>query len=378
MSLSDCDISRINQQNASHSTGPRTDEGKARSCRNALKHGLRARKLALPNEDPEELAARAEAFHAHYNPQNPTEEVLFQEAVQAAITLDRCAQFQAATLSEQVRAAVPRVKGRIDEIQQFCDLLATDRDAGVKGLRQSAAGCAYMIGAFTALRDQIKRDGTCEKALRERCCQLGVAIHRDLTTPADFPKKADAILGVFMQCDRLLAELTPREAALRAETKAVEPVEEVAEPTNEAVEARAMLFEDPIDAALFQRYHGAALSTFFKTTKALDRALKERPEPPAMVFEMNDEARAILRAALRLPNEPEAAEESPSSPCAEPTSVDPPAPAPGPAPVSGPSPKGGTKSLEEWLDSNYEYLDISAAKKSSQIARRDANPRKKL
>jgi len=43
-------IANIN--NAQHSTGPRTEEGKAASSLNSLKHGLTAKTVLLPGEDP--------------------------------------------------------------------------------------------------------------------------------------------------------------------------------------------------------------------------------------------------------------------------------------------------------------------------------------
>ena len=44
---------KANQDNAKRSTGPRTVNGKARVCCNAIKHGRRAARLVpgLPNED---------------------------------------------------------------------------------------------------------------------------------------------------------------------------------------------------------------------------------------------------------------------------------------------------------------------------------------
>jgi hypothetical protein len=45
----------INRANARHSTGPRTATGKARSSQNSFKHGLYAKYLVLPDEDPAEL-----------------------------------------------------------------------------------------------------------------------------------------------------------------------------------------------------------------------------------------------------------------------------------------------------------------------------------
>ena len=45
------------RKNGARSRGPKTAEGKARSARNALKHGLRAEKyVVLPEEDADEFA----------------------------------------------------------------------------------------------------------------------------------------------------------------------------------------------------------------------------------------------------------------------------------------------------------------------------------
>ena len=44
-----------NRRNALRSTGPRTDEGRAKCRLNAVKHGLAAQALLLPGEDAETL-----------------------------------------------------------------------------------------------------------------------------------------------------------------------------------------------------------------------------------------------------------------------------------------------------------------------------------
>ena len=42
-----------NRRNALGSTGPRTEEGKAVSKLNAMRHGLLAQSILLPDEDPD-------------------------------------------------------------------------------------------------------------------------------------------------------------------------------------------------------------------------------------------------------------------------------------------------------------------------------------
>ncbi|HUI53563.1 MAG TPA: hypothetical protein VLY04_01240 [Bryobacteraceae bacterium] len=62
-----------NRQNARKSTGPRSVEGKDSSRFNALKHGIDARSLVIPGEDPAELAALAEDYHRQCQPVGPIE-----------------------------------------------------------------------------------------------------------------------------------------------------------------------------------------------------------------------------------------------------------------------------------------------------------------
>ena len=63
MTLTAAQRAEINRRNSTHSTGPKTPSGRDKARRNALKHGLRADTLALPNEDPELVAERRRAWN---------------------------------------------------------------------------------------------------------------------------------------------------------------------------------------------------------------------------------------------------------------------------------------------------------------------------
>ncbi len=69
-----------NRANAQHSTGPRSPEGKARSSRNALKHGIFSGALRVAGERLREDCAAFEALQAelsaHYAPAGPDERLI--------------------------------------------------------------------------------------------------------------------------------------------------------------------------------------------------------------------------------------------------------------------------------------------------------------
>src|SRR5437773_10467151 len=60
-----------NRQNAQHSTGPRTPEGRAAVRLNGLKHGLCAETVVVPGEDPAAFEAMLDGYRAEYQPATP-------------------------------------------------------------------------------------------------------------------------------------------------------------------------------------------------------------------------------------------------------------------------------------------------------------------
>jgi hypothetical protein len=85
-----------NRANAASSTGPRTDQGKARSAQNSRKHGFTASKFcAVRLEDLDEFAIlRAKAI-ATYRPVNDQELIAVERIALTQQSLYRCAALEA-------------------------------------------------------------------------------------------------------------------------------------------------------------------------------------------------------------------------------------------------------------------------------------------
>jgi hypothetical protein len=92
-----------NRANALHSTGPKTPEGKAAVRHNALRHGLLARDVVLPDEDFEAFEDLRNRVRADLSPVGPIEELLADRVVSLMWRLGRSERAETALFEWRIR-----------------------------------------------------------------------------------------------------------------------------------------------------------------------------------------------------------------------------------------------------------------------------------
>jgi hypothetical protein len=78
-----------NSVNAKRSTGPRTEQGKARSSQNARTHGLSATQLVISVAERQEFEDLRTQLRAEIKPHGPLQDAIFDELVTSAWNLRR-------------------------------------------------------------------------------------------------------------------------------------------------------------------------------------------------------------------------------------------------------------------------------------------------
>ena len=117
-----------NRENALSSTGPKTEEGKSRTARNAVSQGLFAMKDFVLPEESLEHEQFCDAFWLELGPTGPMQETYATEIVRAAWRLRRCGLVEANLASEsaidpmqneanfKIQTAVDRARAQANSI----------------------------------------------------------------------------------------------------------------------------------------------------------------------------------------------------------------------------------------------------------------------
>ena len=84
-----------NRANAKRSTGPRTESGKAKSRKNAFKHGLTAQVIVIEGEDPKEFEKLRAKLEEDFKPRTALETELVNQVTGLVWRLRRIPAFEA-------------------------------------------------------------------------------------------------------------------------------------------------------------------------------------------------------------------------------------------------------------------------------------------
>ena len=96
----------INQQNATHSTGPVTESGKATVSGNATRHGLAGKSHAVLKGEEDAFAKHLAGFRETYNPQSAPEESLVKTLAENFWRLERAHRMESAAFQRAFAEAL--------------------------------------------------------------------------------------------------------------------------------------------------------------------------------------------------------------------------------------------------------------------------------
>ncbi len=190
--------------------GPQTPEGRARSARNSLKHGLRAKTL-LPHDLAAAVERRTAEFVEQFEPRTRYEVWLVGQMALAAARLDRCAEMSIVDLQRGIDRAGPCWDDdRRAAVEDLGARLPKDPARVSRALRRCKQGADWLIERWEALGEIVAVNGRWSDDQRRLAFDL-------LGVPADLrdgsrkvPPAADAE-GLAALVSREVADLRQRQ-----------------------------------------------------------------------------------------------------------------------------------------------------------------------
>src|SRR6185312_10166651 len=171
--------------NGCKSRGPKTTQGKDRSCFNRLKHGLCAATTVLPGEDPAAFADRLAAWTRDLDPRSDLEAYFVADAVAASWKLDRGRRVEAVALGQHVATAATRFDDALArQLINQCNELELGSATAATRLGRTVGGGRVVLGRWAELAAALQQRGRWSLTqAREALVLLGYDPARQLSSP---------------------------------------------------------------------------------------------------------------------------------------------------------------------------------------------------
>jgi hypothetical protein len=177
-----------NRRNALRSTGPRTVEGKEKSRRNSLIHGLSGAGVVMPHDQAQAAHERAQQWNSSLRPMNAFEMSLVETIAVESLRIERCRVEERIARDDRARRATTCwADERKAEIARIARALPNRPEETAARLCITSPGCDWMIDRWRALGHALDKTGTWTDEQADLAMDLlGVDPGlRDLHTPLD-------------------------------------------------------------------------------------------------------------------------------------------------------------------------------------------------
>ena len=229
-----------NRRNAARSTGPKTAEGKAKSRRNSLVHGLAGAGVVLFERETEALRVRAEECREALGPVDAFEEMLVETVAVESLRVDRCrAEERLARDFKGRRAEHCWEDERKGAVAREARSLASRPAETAMALASSSPGCDWLIDRWKMLGHALDSHGGWTEAQQALAFDLlGIDSDlRELPSPLDDVDGPEGLAFRFELVENQLGRLMDRKEgvldAIEAEMRAavMQGLDVVADPT---------------------------------------------------------------------------------------------------------------------------------------------------
>ena len=284
-----------NLANAQKSTGPKTDEGKARSRANAYKHGLAGEGVVQSPEEDAEVAFRFGELAAELKPDGPVAEMLVHQIASTSLRLERSAEQESRHIGRRRRHAVA------DHDQAMwaeADALIADLNdnpaASARRLLRTPEGIEAAIATWFGLKADLVSDSPRSWTARHGELAVNLTGRRLGDVPvASIKRISNAVFGDFGLLARSEgAGLDNEERQSWAKARLAAMIDEEVEALqacfenldHEAFELDRIeapgraLFDPSKEATLARRYEAAAERGMFRSLRDLRQLQKQQAQ----------------------------------------------------------------------------------------------------